>query len=303
MNKLVQLTKRNCLVYVKDKSAVFFSVLSMLVVLLLMYFFLGDMNVEYITDLQNTYGGMRDSAADLENAKYLVQYWTLAGLMVVNSLTVTLTVVGTLVTDRKGSQLKSFYTAPVSRLTVALSYILSAIIVGFVLCMVVFILYMGFIYRMGGQILPFAAIGKVMAGTLVSVILFSLLTYLLALFVKSSSAWGGLATIVGTFVGFLGAIYVPVGSLAEGITGVLKSLPVLHAASVMRKFMCEDAMKAAFEGVPEEVTRVYRQVMGIDLVWNEVILSTEQQFLFLAGCGMIILFMIALCGKKHNSLV
>ena len=50
MNKLVQLTKRNCMVYVKDKSAVFFSLLSMLVVLLLMYFFLGDMNIDYITD-------------------------------------------------------------------------------------------------------------------------------------------------------------------------------------------------------------------------------------------------------------
>jgi len=302
MNKLVQLTKRNCLVYIKDKSAVFFSLLSMLVVLLLMYFFLGNMNVDYITDLQNTYGGVRDSAADLENANYLVQYWTLAGLMVVNSLTVTLTVVGTLVTDRNGNKLKSFYTAPVSRLLVALSYILSAIIVGFVLCMVVFVLYMGFIYRMGGQILPLAVIGKVMAGTLLSVVLFSLLTYLLALFVKSSSAWGGVATIAGTFVGFLGAIYVPVGSLPEGVTGVLKSLPVLHAASIMRKFMCEDALNATFAGVPEEVTKVYRQVMGIDLLWKETVLSTELQFLFLAGCGMIILLAIALCGKKHSSL-
>lgn len=302
MSKLVQLTKRNCLVYVKDKGAVFFSLLSMLVVLLLMYFFLGDMNVNYVTELQNTYGGVRDSAADLKNANYLVQYWTLAGLMVVNSLTVTLTVVGTLVTDRKGNQLKSFYTAPVNRLIVALSYILSAIVVGFVLCMVVFVLYMGFIYWMGGQVLPLAAIVKVMAGTLVSVILFSLLTYLLALFVKSSSAWGGVATIVGTFVGFLGAIYVPVGSLAESITGVLKALPILHAASIMRKFMCEDAINAAFTGVPEEVTTVYRQVMGIDLVWKESVLSTGGQFLFLAGCGMIVLLAIAFWGKKHSSL-
>ena len=302
MNKLVQLTKRNCMVYVKDKSAVFFSLLSMLVVLLLMYFFLGDMNIDYITDLQNTYGGERNSAVDLENANYLVQYWTLAGIMVVNSLTVTLTVVGTLVTDRNGNKLKSFYTAPVSRLMVALSYIISAIVIGFVLCMVVFVLYMGFIYRMGGQVLPVASIGKVMAGTLVSVVLFSFLTYFLALFVKSSSAWGGIATIIGTFVGFLCAIYVPVGSLPEGVTDVLKCLPVLHAASIMRKFVCKDALEIAFAGVPKEVTTVYRQVMGIDLVWNDTILSTQQQFLFLVGCGMIILFAIVICGRKHSSL-
>lgn len=302
MNKLVQLTKRNCLVYIKDKSAVFYSMLSMLIVLMLMYFFLGDMNVEYITELQKTYGGVRNDAADLENAKYLVQYWTLAGLMVVNSLTVTLTVVGTLVTDRNGNKLKSFYTAPVSRLVVALSYILSAIVVGFVLCMVVFLLYMGFIYWMGGQLLPLAAIGRVMAGTLISVVLFSLLMYLLALFVKSSSAWGGVATIAGTFVGFLGAIYVPVGSLPDGVSSVLEVLPVLHAASIMRKFMCKDALNAAFAGVPEEVTKVYNRVMGIDIVWKENVLSTELQFLFLAGCGMIILLAITFAGKKHSSL-
>ncbi len=302
MNQLFHLTKRNILVYVKDKSAVFFSMLSMIIVLMLMFFFLGDMNVNYVTELQELYGGVRDSAADLNNADYLVQYWTLAGLMVVNSMTVTLTVVGTLVTDRAGNKLKSFYTAPVSRFTVALSYILAAILVGFVLCTIVFVVYMGFIWMMGGEVLPMSAVGKVLGGTLVNVILFSVLMYLLALFVKSSSAWGGLATIVGTFVGFLGAVYIPVGSLPEGVTGVLKCLPILHAASIMRKFMCLDALETAFSGVPEEVVKVYREVMGIDIVWKENVLSTELQMLFLAVCAMILLAVIALAGKKHSSL-
>lgn len=302
MNQLFHLTKRNILVYVKDKSAVFFSMLSMLIVLMLMFFFLGDMNVNYVTELQELYGGVRDSAADLSSADSLVQYWTLAGLMVVNSMTVTLTVVGTLVTDRAGNKLKSFYTAPVSRLTVALSYILAAIVVGFVLCTVVFALYMGFICLMGGEVLTAATIGKVLGGTLVNVILFSVLMYFLALFVKSSSAWGGLATIVGTFVGFLGAVYIPVGSLPEGVTGVLKCLPILHAASIMRKFMCMDALEQAFTGMPEEVVKVYREVMGIDIVIQDTVLSTEFQLLFLAGCGIILLIAIALAGRKHSSL-
>ena len=168
--------------------------------------------------------------------------------------------------------------------------------------MVVFALYMGYIYLIGGAILSIGAIGKVMLGTLLNVILFSTLMYLLALFVKSSSAWGGLATIVGTFVGFLGAIYVPVGSLPESVGSVLKCLPVLHAASVMRNFMCADALDAALNGVPEEVTSVYRQVMGIDIVWKESVLSIGQQFLFLAVCGMIVLLAIAVKGKKHSSL-
>lgn len=302
MNQVFHLTKRNCLVYIKDKSAVFFSLLSMLIVLMLMLFFLGDMNVNYVTELQELYGGERDSAVDLNNANYLVQYWTLAGLMIVNAMTVTLTVIGTLVTDRAGNKLKSFYTAPVNKFIVAISYILAAILVGFLLCTFVFILYMGIIWLMGGELLSMTVIVQVLGGTLMNVILFSILMYLLALFVKSSSAWGGLATIVGTFVGFLGAIYIPVGSLPEGVTGVLKCLPILHSASVMRKIMCGDVLQQAFDGVPEEVVTVYREVMGIDIVMRESVLSTELQLLFLAICGMILLIAIALVGKKHSSL-
>ncbi len=41
MNKLVSLTKRNVLVYLRDRSAVFFSLLSMMITLILMVFFLG----------------------------------------------------------------------------------------------------------------------------------------------------------------------------------------------------------------------------------------------------------------------
>ena len=44
MTTLSALTKRHILLYVRDRSAVFFSMLSVLIVLLLMLVFLGDMN-------------------------------------------------------------------------------------------------------------------------------------------------------------------------------------------------------------------------------------------------------------------
>ena len=48
MREIFYLTKRNCLVYLRDKSAVFFSLLSMLIVLGLMVVFLGKMNSENV---------------------------------------------------------------------------------------------------------------------------------------------------------------------------------------------------------------------------------------------------------------
>lgn len=44
MTALVTLTKRHILLYIRDRSAIFFSMLSVLIVLLMMLVFLKDMN-------------------------------------------------------------------------------------------------------------------------------------------------------------------------------------------------------------------------------------------------------------------
>ena len=107
MNKMMSMVKRNCLVFLNDGSSVFFSLLSMLIVLVLTGVFLGEMNVSSIVNLLAEYGGERDTIVDEEHARQMVQYWTLAGLMVVNALTVTLTVIGTMVTDKADHKLRS----------------------------------------------------------------------------------------------------------------------------------------------------------------------------------------------------
>lgn len=301
MNKFFAMTKRNCMVFIKDAGAVFASLISMIIVLVLMGVFLGEMNVESVANILNEYGGVRDSAADRQNAASLGQYWTLAGLVVVNSLTVTLMVVGTMVTDKAGEKAKSFYTAPVDKFIISVSYISAAVCIGFLFCMITFLGYMGYIWFNGGAVLSMKAILAVAGYTLVNVILFAVIMYCIALFIKSTNAWGGVATIVGTLVGFLGAIYVPVGSLPAGVVNFLKGLPVLHATSLMRKVMCEDALTNAFTNVPAEVLEGYREAMGIDIWVNSKPINDEMQLLFLGVCGMITLIAIALITRMRKS--
>lgn len=301
MSKLFAMTKRNCLVFLKDTGAVFFSLLSMIIVLVLMGVFLGEMNVEAVVDLLGEYGGVRNTALDRENATHLGQYWTLAGLVVVNSLTVTMMVIGTLVTDKVSDKLKSFQTAPVSRFLVAVSYIVAAVLIGFFFCVLTLTGYMVYICANGGAMLSVVAIIKVLGYTLVDVIIFAIIMYLVATLVKSNGAWGGIATVVGTLVGFLGAIYVPVGSLSEGIVNVLKCLPVLHGTSLMRKVMCEEILEETFAGLRPEVLSGYREAMGIDVLWDGKTVGNEFQLFFLGICGMIALVVIAaMAGKKGN---
>ena len=134
MMKFISLTRRNCLVFLRDRAAVFFSLLATLIVLMLMGVFLGNMNEESVVNLLKEYGGVRDAALDQAHARGLVQYWTLAGILVVNAVTVTMSVIGNRVTDISEGKLASLYSAPVNRSMIALSYVVSAVLIGIFMC-------------------------------------------------------------------------------------------------------------------------------------------------------------------------
>lgn len=300
MYKYMSLVKRNCLVFLRDRASVFYSLMSMLIVLTLMGIFLGNMNVESITELLNQHGGVRDAVLDKENAFQLVQYWTLAGILVVNSVTVTLTVIGVMVDDVNENRLESFYCAPVGKNIIALSYITAAAVIGIVFCTLTFGAALTYIYVSGGTLLAVNAILQVILYTMVNVCIFSVIMYLAALFVKSSGAWSGVATIVGTLVGFIGAIYLPMGSLPNGVKDVLKYIPVLHGTSLMRKICCEEAVNTAFKNTSDGLISGYREYMGIDIVMNNKVVGSGCQLLFILLCGIIGLTAIAVIMKNKK---
>lgn len=300
MRKYLSLTKRNCMVFLRDKSAVFFSLLSMLIVLVLMGCFLGGMNVENVTDLLAQYGGVRDAALDKENATHLVQYWTLAGIMVVNALTVTLTVVGTMISDSNENRLESFYSSPISRTLIAFSYISAAIIIGTLFCILTLAISLIYIVATGATMLSTGALLQILGYMIMNVCIFAAVMFLCALCVKSSSAWSGIATIVGTLVGFFGAIYLPMGNLPAGVASVLKYIPILHGTALMRQVFCREAMTNTFAGMPEQVIDGYKEFMGINIVMNDKVVSDNFQILFMVICGIVALIVSACLVRKKN---
>lgn len=300
MKKFLKLTRRNCLVFLRDRGAVFFSLLSMLIVLMLMGVFLGNMNEENVVSLLQEYGGIRDIPADEAHAKELIQYWTLAGILIVNAVTVTLTVIGNRVTDVSEGKLASLYSAPVSPGIIALSYVASAVFIGILMCVLTLGISLCYIAATGGELLSIAALGKILLLIVLNVCVFAVLMYFFALFVKSSSAWSGIATVVGTLVGFVGAIYLPMGFLPEGVAAVLKYLPVLHGASLLRKICCEQALETTFAGTPAELVAEYQEYMGIQVKMGENITESSFQILFLAGCGIIAFVLIVLVQKRKD---
>ena len=300
MRETYYLCKRNMLVFVRDYGAVFFSVLSMLIILLLQVVFLGEMNENSILWALSEYGGERNVLTDEKNAEYLINVWTLAGILIVNTVTVSLTVMQTMIRDEVKGQLASFYVAPVKRIKIALSYILASGIIGSGMSFLTFLIGQGYLLMQGNGLFSIGVWGKVLVIIFLNAFVYAAIGYCLALFVHSESAWGGLLTVIGTLVGFLGGIYLPVSQLSEGVVKVLKCLPVLHGTAMMREVLTKDALETTFAGLPEMIPDEVAKDMGITL-WNgEVQITLEKQILLLLLYGIIAIIVAAVISKRRT---
>lgn len=300
MREIFYLTKRNCLIYLRDRSAVYFSMLSMLIILALMVMFLGKTNSEDLVNILARYGGERDTELDERNAAYLVQLWTMAGILLVNAVTVTMTVTGNMVEDETRKRIMAFYVTPIKRFKLTLGYVLAAWSVGFGMCLFTLAAGEGYFLLQGHELLSGGNLLALCGMLALNTFVFAIIGYVLALFVHSRSAWGGILTIIGTLVGFAGGIYLPMTALSEKVQAVLKCLPVIHGAAMMRKVCTDEAIEATFAGLPEVAGDVFRERMGICLSFGDHVISVEEQVIFLLLYAIIALSIAVVLNRKRK---
>ncbi len=300
---LARLVKRNILVYARNRANVFFSLLSMLIIIGLMAIFLGDMNADNVVDLLKEYGGIRDTAQDRANAEQLVLLWTLAGILVVNSITITMTMVGFMVEDEDRHRLPGFYVSPVNRTVFVMGYILAAIIMGFIICLLTLAVGEFYVWLTGGILMTIAELGHILLLILLNVFMSASVIFFIANFVHSTSAFSGLSTIVGTLVGFLSAIYLPMGMLPANIQNVLKCLPLLHGCSLIRDAFTKEVLFTTFSNCPKQLIDGYKEYMGITISWGKLTVSSQFKVMFLLISGIIFIIVSALIQRKRNTVV
>lgn len=298
MEQFLVLTARNVKVYIRDKGAVFFSFLSALIVICLMVFFLGDMNIDGIAELLDAFS-YGEKEENIKNAELLVLAWTSAGILSINAVTVSLAVYSGMIKDRVNGRLNAIYTAPINRLKITLSYIASAWTASVLVC----VLTLGIteVYGIVSGMAPYTFMEHVqlLGMIMVNSFAYASLMYPLALLAKTEGAWSGFGTVIGTLVGFLGGIYIPIGSLADSISGMMKCTPIIYGTSMFREIMTKSILDSTFEGVPVDIVDEYCEIMGIQLKVADYTLTLRDEWLILLACGIIFL-VIGMCLLKYE---
>ena len=263
--QLRTITGRNLKLYLRDRGAVFFSLLSMLIVIGLMVLFLGDISKDNLISVLGAFPG-RDAAADEKNAGLLILSWTCAGILSINAVTVTLAALSSMIKDKAGGRLNAVYTAPVSRLIIALGYVLAAWAASVIICMLTLLITEICGVICGLEWFSAATHMQLTGMIMVNSFTYAAFMYVAAVLIRSEGAWSGLGTIVGTLTGFLGGIYLPIGQLSEGVGNFMKCTPIIYGAAMFRDIMTKNILETTFADIPDEVTNAYREMMGIDLV-------------------------------------
>lgn len=292
MEQYLSLTKRNLKIYLKDKGAVFFSLLSMAIVIGLMIFFLGDMTINAIANILEKFPG-RDAVADKGNATLMVLTWTSAGIISINAVTVTLAAYSVMIKDRVTGKLNSIYTAPISRTIIAASYISAAWVASVIVCTLTLIILEMYGVSQGLEAFTVKEHALIFVMIMINSFVYAGIMYLLAMISKTEGAWSGLGTVVGTLVGFLGGIYIPIGTLSNTIGNIMKCTPVIYGCSMFRQVMTNSIMEKTFDGIPEttkaDIIRELNEELGTTLQISDHLVSVNEEMLLLAVVGVAFL--------------
>jgi ABC-2 type transporter. len=282
------LVQRNLKLYFRDRASVFFSLMSVLITFGLYVFFLGDNYIQ--------------GHDDLPGVKYLMDSWIMAGILAITGMSTTLAALGTMVDDRSHKITNDFYASPVSRARLAGGYLLSALVIGVIMSIITFFIAELYIAARGGALLSIGGMLRVLAVIPLSVVSSGSMVFFMVLFFKSQNAFGTASTIIGTLIGFLTGIYLPIGSLNSTLQFLIKIFPVSYAGSLFRRVMMEQAIAQSFASAPPGAADSFEKYMGVTYAFGSNTVGTRTGILILLGVTVLFyaLSVIRLNGKRDS---
>ena len=264
---------RNMRLYFRDKTSVFFSLLAVIIIIALYVFFLGDMMIQGLDQFTNP--------------AFLIDSWVMSGMLAVASSTTTMGAFGIMVEDRSNNILKDFYASPISRAKLAAGYIVSSFVIGVIMSLVTLTIAEIYIVARGGELLSLNSFLQLFGLIFLSVMAGSAIIYFVVSFFKSSNAFATASTVIGTLIGFLTGIYIPIGNLPEAVQTVIKCFPPSHAAALMRQVMMQRPLEIAFSGAPQQYVDQFNYSMGVYFKLGDHLITTTESILVLVATTVI----------------
>ena len=256
---MFELISRNRRVYTRDRLAFFMSFLSVIILILVYQVFLGQIQIDAIKEALGS-----DTASS--NTIKMVNYWLISGLTTIISMTSTLGAFGVMVSDKEKKLSEDFKVSPISNFKVELSYAIFAILFGIILTMFSCVFAIG-IFNGFSSLLDYSAMGylKIFGIVSLSTVLSAAIVLPILAFIRTSSAFTTLSTIVGTFIGFISGVYLSIGSVGETLQQVMTWFPMTQVNALLKQVLMKNSIAQVFNDAPSSVINEYKESYGVIL--------------------------------------
>lgn len=268
-------------VFFRDKGAVFFSLLSPLIIFLLFFLFLG---ASQLTSLKESLPHV-----DEDKLSLFLNSWVYAGIVMTTTITTGLAALGVFVADRESGRFTDFAVSPVPRWKIVTSYLLATASIATIITTIVYIAAQVHLIVQGAPVPTLELAMQTVGRYLLTAFSFAALSSLVITFIKSNAAFTSLSVIFGTGIGFLGGIYVPLGIMSASVANVLNALPFAQAAVLLREPFVAVPLERIGEGQPAQVVEQLTETYGLQTIINDHILSSSTIAALLAIIGIVAL--------------
>ena len=248
MRMCMGLTKRNLLVYVKDKQSIVFSLLTSIIIFALYLLFLKGTFVDAIEGVVSGVPALEAliDKGDLETFSNII---LLVGILGSAMITVPFNCLTTVVRDRENNVDQDILATPISRGQIILSYFIASglcaiLMTGFILTVgLVTLRLLGDLHMAAGDVV--CAYLIIVLGSISSTALFMNIV----LFFKTSSASGAFFGILSSVSGFVIGAYIPISQFSDKIQTVCNLFPGSHSTILLRNALMNGVLEHIDEGI------------------------------------------------------
>ena len=233
LNSYAGMTKRNVLLFFKDKTTLLFSMLAPIIVFLL-----------YIIFLENAYlDGLKDAAKDfgdlisLKDIDSVTNAWLLAGVLGTSAITVSLNSLQVMVKDKENKIDYDYTSSPIPSVVVILAYFTGAFLNTFIITGLILTLGLIILSLIGSLYLTFEAIILLYLVTILASASSTIIMMVVVSFFKRSSALGAFSGIISAAIGFIIGAYIPLGEFSEAVQGIMALVPGSYISCLYRNLL------------------------------------------------------------------
>lgn len=291
-----ELTRRNIILFFKDKGMFFTSLITPAILLVLYATFLG--NVFKDSFMAVLPEGLKLSDEILNG---LVGGQLMSSILAVSCVTVAFCSNMLMVQDKVNGSIKDLTISPVKSSTLALSYYFATLVSTLIICLSATAICLVYVASIG-WFMSACDVLMLVLDVFLLVMFGTALSSVIHFFLSSQGQMSAVGTIISAGYGFICGAYMPISSFSEGLQKVLSFLPGTYGTSLVRSHSVSgtfEEMKSI--GLPDDAINSMKDGIDCNMYFfgREVDTSVKYLVLVLSTVVLIAIY-VALNAKKRK---